>query len=260
MRMETLGALSRALGLVVMIMPRAVLPILLLAFARNEPSWAQTVRGTVLDAESGAFIEMVDVTLLLDIDSVVSRSVADETGQFVVRAPNAGEYRLRATRLGYATTTTDAFMLAAGRDTVIVLRLPARPVPLDPMDAVVECRVVPRLVRMGFYRRQARGFGYFLTPDDLEALHPVFLEDLFWNMPGVRMRRDGRVETQRFYRPCSLSVAVDALVVSNWTAVVHVGDIEAIEVYPSPAGVPAWLFGPVSPCGAVVIWTRGHLP
>ncbi len=128
------------------------------------------------------------------------------------------------------------------------------------MEAAVEHRVVPRLARVGFYRRQAGGFGYFLTPEDLEALHPVFLEDLFWNMAGVRMRRDGRVESQRFYRPCSLGVAVDALVVSDWTAVVHVGDIEAIEVYPSSAGVPAWLFGPVSPCGAVVIWTKGHLP
>jgi hypothetical protein len=58
---------------------------------------------------------------------------------------------------------------------------------------------------------------------------------------------------------CPLAVAVDGLIVSNWTEVVHVNDIEAVEVYPSPAGLPAWMFGTRGRCGAVLIWTKGSL-
>lgn len=240
--------------------PRAASLTLLLTIVAARPILAQVVRGTVLDAESGASIDMAQVALLAEDDRVVRQHMTDTAGRFVIRAPNAGVYRLRATRIGYAAFTTDTFALEAGQDTVVELRLPARPVSLDPVEAVVEGQLVPRLVRVGFYRRQANGFGYFLTPEDLEALHPVFLEDLFWRTAGVRMLHDGRVVTLRFYQPCSLSVAVDGLVVSDWTDVVHVSDIEAIEVYPSPAGVPSWLFGPVSWCGAIVIWTKGHVP
>jgi hypothetical protein len=84
-------------------------------------------------------------------------------------------------------------------------------------------------------------------------------------MGGVRMLPSGQVVTLRHHRPCRLTVAIDGFPVlrdpsSPWSEVVHVNDIEAIEVYPGPAGVPPWLFGPRSPCGAVVIWTKGHLP
>jgi hypothetical protein len=33
-------------------------------------------------------------------------------------------------------------------------------------------------------------------------------------------------------------------------------DIEAIEVYPSPAGVPVQYSGYMSPCGAIIAWSR----
>ncbi len=33
-------------------------------------------------------------------------------------------------------------------------------------------------------------------------------------------------------------------------------NIEAVEVYPSPAGVPVQYQGYVSPCGAILAWSR----
>ena len=33
-------------------------------------------------------------------------------------------------------------------------------------------------------------------------------------------------------------------------------NLEAIEIYPSPAGVPVQYSGYMSPCGAVLLWSR----
>lgn len=63
--------------------------------------WAQTVRGTVVDDESGVPMGTVEVALLGTDDSIVGRYVTDENGRFVARMPDAGLYRLRATRIGY---------------------------------------------------------------------------------------------------------------------------------------------------------------
>ena len=232
----------------------------LLVLTPVRPAEGQTIQGSVRDATSGASIEMADVALLTAGDSIVGRHVTGADGRFVVRAREAGSYRLRATRMGYASYTTDAFALALGQDTVAQIRLLPNPVVLNRIQAGAERRR-QRLVQVGFYDRQAKGFGYFRTPEDLEALHPIYHEDLFRGMSGVRIGRGGTVVTTSFHRPCPLSVAVDGQVVErDWTAVVHVNDVEAIEVYPHPTGVPAWLSGAVSPCGAIIIWTKGSLP
>ncbi len=248
--------------------PAAVTLTLFLTLTPGRPAWPQTVQGTVLDAESGVPISMANVALLATDDSIVGRHVTDKGGRFVIRAPEAGSYWLRATRIGYAPFTTDTFALETGQDAVTELRLRPSPTPLDPIEVVVEERV-PWMVRVGFYKRQAKGFGQFRTPEDLEALHPIFPEDLFHGMSGVRVQSNGWVLGSG-YRPCALSVTVDGMLVQrggspgsktapSWTDLWHVNDIEAIEVYPRPGGVPAWLSGTVSPCGAILIWTKGHL-
>ena len=233
---------------------------LLVALTPARPACAQTVRGTVLDAETGAPIHMVDLTLLATDDSVAGVHVSDRDGRFVIRAPRAGSYRLRAARIGYGSFTTDVLVVETGHDAVVEVRLRSTAVPLDPVEAVVAGRT-RRLSRVGFYNRQAMGFGYFRTPEDLEASHPAVPRDLFRGMAGVRILRGGAVQALSFSQPCTLTVAIDGFVVdSGWTDVVHVTDIEAIEVYPRPNGVPVWMSGTLSPCGAILIWTKGSLP
>lgn len=239
---------------------------LLLTFTPAIVAKAQTVQGTVQDAATGVPIHMALVALVATDDRIVGQSVTDESGQFFLRPHEAAAYRIRATRMGYASVTTNVLVLVPGQDTVLDLHLQPSAITLAPIEAVAAARVSRRLARVGFYDRRARGFGYFRTPDDIEALHPVFPSDLFWSMPGIRVLSNGRLVTSSFHQGCNLSVAVDGFVVqwggragdsSTWTQFLHVSDIEAIEVYPRPAGVPAWLSGSVSPCGALVIWTKG---
>ncbi len=79
------------------------------------------------------------------------------------------------------------------------------------------------------------------------------------DMAGIGLRYDSTSPTLvrwPFYRPCPLTIAVDGIIVEGWTELLHPTDILALEVYPRPAGLPPWLAGSRSPCGAVVIWTK----
>jgi hypothetical protein len=240
---------------------------------------AQTVRGTVLDSESGSGVYAADVLLLTADEAVVGRYVTEQDGSFVIPVRSPGRYRLRAARIGYVSFTTDAFQLRSGQEAVAHISLRIRPIPLDPLEAVVEAPRPRRLVEVGFYRRQERGIGQFLAPEDLAGMHLHFLRDLFWGMGGIRVRtgRTGEVTVFKSLGalmtgmqggPCRLSVSVDGQVVEGggnykigsgpWTDVVHVNDIEAVEVYSGAAGVPGWA-SRYSPCGAILIWTRGSL-
>ena len=44
--------------------------------------------------------------------------------------------------------------------------------------------------------------------------------------------------------------------IGGWNELVHPSEIEAIEAYPSPLGMPAQFGGSRSPCGAILIWTK----
>jgi hypothetical protein len=49
------------------------------------------------------------------------------------------------------------------------------------------------------------------------------------------------------------------LVKSAWQTLVNPHEVAAIEVYPGQAGMPPWVGGLRSPCGAVIIWTKGFV-
>ena len=225
-------------------------PLLTLASVRL--SSAQTVQGTVVDAESGVPIYTAEVALLTTDGGAASRVLTDTRGRFVFGVPDSGSFRLRATRFGYVPFTTDAFELAPNQDVVAELRMQVSPVALDSLGAVVEARRPRRLERVGFFKRQAKGFGYFLTPEDIEARRPVHPSDLFWGVPGVRVsyRNAFEWDVVSTRGGCSISVSIDGMFVqagggggSDWQDLLHVNDIEALEVYPSPVGLPAWAGG-----------------
>lgn len=222
---------------------------------------AQLVRGTVRDAATGGPVETADVALLVADDSVVARTLTGADGSFEIRPPRAGMYRLRVARLGYATRTTAELAIPAGRDTTFHLRLQPSPESLEPVEVVTSQDA--RLRRVGFYRRLERGIGYFRTPPDLAELRPIFPADLFHGLPGIRVLADGNVVTTAFGRSCPLTIALDRTILardatgnSNWSEMVHVNDVHAVEVYTRPTGLPPWLAGSVSGCGAIVIWTK----
>lgn len=96
----------------------------LVAFAPSALS-AQTVVGRVLEGEAAMPVEGALVVLVRAPDEgasadgeVADGAITDRTGRFVLNAPGAGRYRLRAERIGLETVTSSAFDLVAGQAAV----------------------------------------------------------------------------------------------------------------------------------------------
>jgi hypothetical protein len=77
---------------------------------------AQGVRGTIVTREGTMGVPGVVVLLVNRGDSVVSRALTNERGQYRLTANSAGSFRIRTLRLGYRPGMSDAFSLAVGQE------------------------------------------------------------------------------------------------------------------------------------------------
>lgn len=149
---------------------------ILIALLLAAPSAAQSVEGRVTESQTLQPVAGAQVSLLDAQGAAVAGAVTDAEGAFLLRAPAAGEYRLRAERVGLRTTLTRAVPLTAGETVGVEVRMAAEPVVLDP--AVADAR-----------RRQGI-FGRVL--DDLSG-EPVAGAEV--TLLDSRELRAGRVET-----------------------------------------------------------------
>ncbi len=240
---------------------------------------AQVIRGTVIDAATGDVVVAAYVAILDTGGVAVGGGATGADGRFSLRAPGQGAYRFRASRLGYDGALSELVDVRSGADVSLLLRM--KPSPVDIPSITVEANArVARLESVGFYQRRAMGFGHFLTEEQIEAKVPIRTTDLLRNMPGVRVLIDRwtgeeydvmmRGAEAMFIRGgCMPSIVVDGYVVRaggitprgmgtppSLNGTVRATEIEALEVYNGPAGVPVGASGSVSPCGAVVVWRK----
>lgn len=94
------------------------------------PAGAQTVRGTLVEAGTnrpipGAFVILEDTT-----GQVISTTLTGSAGTWLLRAPIAGTYRLRADRIGYASVLSDSLVLRRGESTSHRLSVAVSPIGL----------------------------------------------------------------------------------------------------------------------------------
>src|SRR5574342_595806 len=54
-------------------------------------------------------------------------------------------------------------------------------------DTSVHRKRIPGLADQGFNERMRRGFGYFLTRNDIESKSPVIMSDVLQGIPGVQV-------------------------------------------------------------------------
>lgn len=83
----------------------------------------ERIEGRVL----GGLDEQIEgaMVLLLDAERPVASTLSDADGRFAIDAPGPGRYRLRVDRIGYASTESEPFDVAAGE----VVRRDARTAP-----------------------------------------------------------------------------------------------------------------------------------
>jgi hypothetical protein len=229
---------------------------------------AQALRGTVIDSTSGRPLSGTQVTVLNASGATVASAMTRVDGSFAFHLGAVGNYQVRVMRIGYASRITQPIAVDTHFASSVQVVLPPNPVPLDTIRVVagrvVIERLVPWLADAGFYHRRRMGFGHFLDREEIEKKHPLVVTDLLEGMLGVEVHCSSAFScgvtmagSQMFIRkPCAPTVVVDGMVVSGGMSTVQVFDLEAIEVYPSPAGVPVQYSGYLSPCGAILLWTR----
>lgn len=103
---------------------------------------AQSVQGTIKDKTSGLPVPGMVIFLLDSAGGAVASTMSDEGGAFVLRAPSAGTYRLRAEAVGVFSQTTPALRLAAGEPTAYSFLFGARTRDLPPVQIVEKQRCV----------------------------------------------------------------------------------------------------------------------
>lgn len=219
---------------------------------------AQLIQGTVLEDPSGQPIAGAAVHFLDSTDGILGETFSDDDGRFVVRLPAPGTYRLTVSRMGYAPGRSELFLVGPDDEPSVEIYLSVEPVPMDSLEVVGESRA-PQLELVGFYKRMEKGYGHFILREEIDRRSAGRVTDLFFGLPFARVVRVNAVEYAVTMRGCGKpTIVLDGMVIGDGglNELVHPSNIEAIETYPGPAGVPVQYGGLRGPCGAILIWTR----
>jgi hypothetical protein len=239
-----------------------------------------TVRGSVLDPSTGRGVPAALVEFLDEGGEVRTRDTTREDGSFVLQRVPRGEFRLRVSRLGFATTLSEPRRIESGE--TLLLTVWARPdaIPLAPLE--VEARgITSSPVLASFYSRaRTAAAGAFITRDEIERLRPTRVSDLLAILPGAVLEpRSSPLTSPGILlsenpsgiggRPCPVSVFLDGRPVPRNLSfpdhppqavlldhLIRPDEVEGIEFYGSIDLVPPAFRALDTRCGVMAIWRR----
>ncbi|MEO6443820.1 MAG: carboxypeptidase regulatory-like domain-containing protein [Gemmatimonadaceae bacterium] len=213
------------------------------------------VEGTVRDS-LGLPVEGAQVS----VTGSAMRGESDPGGKFTLVKSSVGPLTIHVRRIGFAPDSVRINVLAGKTVTAnFVLRRLA--MELRPVVVTGRREVTGRMA--GFYQRQSRGIGYFISREQIERRNPSNMTDMFRMIPGVRVESRGFRTQVRFRGArCSPLTWMDGspLYAGEFDLdSVDPRSFEGIEVYSGAASVPAEFQGNrsvSSACGTVVLWSR----
>ena len=183
-------------------------------------------------------------------------------GRFELANLPSGPVEVVVRRLGFSPAKISLDLATGELRDIRVLLSPVAML----MDSVAVTAAAPgiEVAYGGFETRRARGFGTFITREEIEKKRSRVPSDLFRTISGVKVIRDNGSPTVVSNRlgtiTCPLRVFIDGnnypLYGQSLDALVQIGDIGAVEVYAGGATVPPQFGGRESTCGVIAIWTR----
>jgi Carboxypeptidase regulatory-like domain len=225
------------------------------ALSLNAPKSA--IAGRVIDDGSGRGV--TDAEVRVRDSQLVATTRAD--GTFQLPDLPAGVHWLSVSHVAYEGRQ-DSLQVQQSTRLQLTIRLAQTVIVLKPIEVQVRSRV---LERAGYYERQERGFGRYLSRFDWENRSPRLPSDLMRTVAGVRVvpLRAGVGSAVLDRSNCAFRYVLDGARIGSTFNIddIPVEWIEALEVYRGPAEVPAQFTFPPSQaranCGVIVIWTRG---
>ena len=241
----------------------AAIAMLCSATAVASAQGSSEVRSTRL---TGRVADVVGSAIVKAEIVVTNTSFHAETGtdgRFELAGLPAGDVEVVVRRLGFAPAKIP-LQLDAGELREIRVLLSPVVMALDSVAVVAEGPTIEKAFG-GFEMRKARGFGTFITREQIEKKNPRVTTDLFRTVSGVKLLRENGTPTVVSTRLgtmayCPLRYFIDGtsypLYGQSIDTMIQVADIGAIEIYPGGATVPPQFGGRESACGVVAIWTR----
>ena len=239
---------------------RGFVPVLLVPALASGVSAqsAGAISGTIRDS-LGAPIPGVEVVI------VTTRAVArsDSLGVFRFATVPTGKRDVYFRRLGFEPKTVNAIVVTGETYAMAVV--------LSPFAAEIEGMTVEEVSRRrqllsDFFDRSARGFGHFITREQIEKRNPMNMSDMMRMVPGARLipNRIGGTATLRFARAtmgrdCPPQYWVDGVKTYGLNIddiLPH--DVEGVEIYAGVSTIPPQYNTRegTTICGVVLIWTR----
>lgn len=210
---------------------------------------------------SGVVRDQAGVPIAFAYVSVADlRSVADSGGRFMLSNLAAGSTNVFVRRLGF-TPKRVAINLVEGRHDSLHVVLTE--LPFELAGITTEAATMGRMA--DFERHRQNGHGIYLDRPELEKRRTPRLTDVLRRVPGVRIVTDRagrtmvRMGRSAMGRDCPPDFWIDGVRAQFLGADdVPVSDIEALEIYRGPSGLPPEFNSRFTnaQCGAVIIWTR----
>ena len=254
---------------------RLALLLALALAAAPAAAWSQGIHGTVKDQATGRPIVAASVALLSPRGRTLDHVLTDTAGAFLLEPDDAGSYALQASGLGYRTATSTPVPFKDGELVEVTLLLAVDAVPLEPLTVTARSFPPNRyLADAGFYDRKRSGVGVFLTRDDIMRRRPEEFSDLMRSVAGMDVQpagptgRRGFSMTGRSNGRCQPALILDGTptLIGGMQPlrardlplddVLSPRDIEGLELYKGPAGVPSEFNVNNAGCGVLVVWTR----
>ena len=213
-----------------------------------------TVSGVVLlegVPGAGSRVELVGTEII---------ALTNAKGEFTLRNLPSGSRILWARHLGYAAQMQPVG-LSSHEQPRVTIKLPKYVAVMDPV--LVTARRAAALDKVGFGTRRKSAFGYFIGPERLEKMHPLYITDVLRMVPGLRVVPGPYGETVTSTRANGdgcVQYYVDEMPFTEMQPgdvrdFVNADEVVAVEVYQS-GNAPPQFTRALGNCTTIVLWTR----
>lgn len=217
------------------------------------------VRGMIADHDGHAIADAEVALVEREAPTRVVRS--DTDGHFEMSglaAVSPAILRLRIRRLGFAPRDVSVTFRDGEHRTAIEVTLDAAPAQLEGVS-VTDLGGEGGSRLHDFYARKAtNSFGRYIEGASIEKRRPLYVSEMLRAIPGVIVTASSRIGNTVKMRGCGPLLWVDGVRIpgAQLDEVARPGDVAAIEIYTSFAGIPAEFFDRTATCGTVVVWTK----
>lgn len=224
-------------------------------FPRAPGDSTATLVGTVASAQTGNTVQRARVLL----PGLVRGALTDNEGKFRMADLPPGLHNAKVTYFDYSTNQRPV-RLEAGKTTRVTFLLDRNVLEVAELNVEVERPEPEDREIEGFERRRKRGFGIFITREDIEKRNPQRTSDMFRGRPTVYVSPTRYDRAQVFMGRAVDRCRPDLWIDGSLTNSYYVDDIDpdavkAIEIYRRTSEVPPEFTRTNTGCGTIVIWT-----